>query len=288
MPSGLHGGGHGHWGGGASGGHHHSSGGGYHSGGSFHWVFPATFMLFGRRHHISENKRPLYSLVSFFIVLFVFVALFSGVVWWATSGEIDKIKVDYEYYQDMIDRAEDNPSTLIKTARVISHMYDEDCGKWYYIYTIPKDAWTYPEDEYLTGNTYSIYTREEINAIPVGTYVQVAVNDEEVKKTTDSVPLDYKDIPLEKDGRYVVSTRTFKISRGVCIGSIGGAVLLIVVLIVMVSKARETEDVPADTIPSQDNPRESGNSFPTKCPYCGSRLDRNDVHCPDCGATVRQ
>ena len=291
MPSGMHGGGGGgsHFGGGgASGGHHYSSGGGYHGGGGFHWFFPATFMLFGRRHHISSERQPLFSLVSFFLIITIFAAIISGLLWWSSGDKIETIKVDYEYYQDMIEHAENNPQ-YVKEAIVVSHMYNENCGKWYYTYQIEKDEIDgFGDSGYLSGYTYSIYTRQEILDIPVDTIVQVAVDSETVRKTTDSVPLDHKNIPLERIGEYAESTQTFKISKIVCIVSISGLIILIVLLIVMVAKSRENEEVPADTIPSQQAPRER-ETTPSlaKCPYCGARLGKNDIHCPDCGASIK-
>ena len=290
MPSGMHGGGGGgsHFGGGgASGGHHYSSGGGYHGGGGFHWFFPATFILFGRRHHISSERQPLFSLVSFFLIITIFAAIISGLLWWSSSSQIEKIKVDYAYYQHMIEHAENNPQ-YVKEATVVSHMYNEDCGKWYYVYHIAKDEYGFGETNYLRGYTYSIYTEEEILDIPVDSIVEVAVDSFKVTKDTDSIPLDYKGIPLERDGEYVTNTSTFKTSKIVCIVSISGLVILIVLLIVMVAKSRENEEVPADTIPSQQAPRErETNPSLAKCPYCGARLGKNDIHCPDCGASIK-
>lgn len=286
MPSGSHGGSSGsHSSGGSSSGR--SGGGGFSTYSSRSRV-PRRFR-WGRSVYIIPTKHAGKLAIVSVLIPICFLALMFGFIFFMTAKqEIKKIETDYYYYQDMIDNAESNPEYM-KTGIVTDHFYNEDCDKWYYTYKIQRDDvdWVW-----LEGYTYSCYTREQVKQIPIDSVIQIAVNTRDVTGDTDSIPLDYKDMPLERDGEYVDAKgeRTL----GVWILIIGGIALGvdIIVGVVMVVKYKEKKvegdfgtPMEREWINKMDNETKRTTKH---CDYCGEIVDINARKCPSCGARLNR
>lgn len=271
MPSGSHSGGGGsHFGGGSSDGSHF--GGGSHSG-SGHSVGPMIFMFGGRRYFVGGKARNIVSVLQT-ICVFVFIAIILSASTLSDSKQgIDKIEEDYAYYQSMISYAEAHNEYIV-TGKVTGKFYNDDCDKWYITYSIKID-----ETSNLKGYTFSVYTLDEVSAFQIGNSIDIAVDSVPITLETDSIPLDYKDMPLSRDGEYVdfVSAKTKSIVALVIevlalIGSIAG-----IVVVVLKNKQVVTDDKPESNTTSQTKE-------PTRCAYCGAIVDENENTCHSCGA----
>ncbi len=289
MPSGSHGGGGGSH---SSGGSSFGGGGGIHFGGGSGRGYRGTrtFLFFG-------SRRRLYGfggILSFFcsiLMMFGIFAILGGFIYAVDqSGNIKKIEEDHAYYQDLIDL---NYHT---TAKVTDMFYKFD--KYYITYEIDIPSST----KNLEGYSYCVYTREEAMALMsqnteglgIG-IISVAVNHpvSEINLKTDSIPLDYKDMSLERDGEYV---RMKKYQRnGIIAGcsGIGGIVLAICINLVAVKvsekkEQKEIEESPADLNENDENKTQPEPIYyPQKtkyCPYCGGKMNADDAKCPSCGS----
>lgn len=272
MPSGSHGGHHGsHRGGGSS-----FRGSSFRSGrsSSRRPARPMTLFFFGRHYYVPVEKasviRGLYSLA---FTILIFVAIFL-VPLFSLKADIDKIKVDREYYIAMIENAEQD-SDYLKTAKVTDKFYHEDFKKWYITYTIQTD-----DGQALNGYTFSVYTFDEVNQFVIGQEVPVAVNSKEVTLQTDSITMDYKDIPLESDGEFIQDSKQIKVLMTLSILGGTASVTIIVVATVLLFKRMKKNEL-EKTLAEDPSFKEEG---VTRCKYCGSKVDSTDKSCKNCGA----
>lgn len=280
MPSGLHGGGGGgsHFGGGASGGFGSSGGGN-----GFNMRGPRTFIFFGHSYYFSSHAMQKISMIFFFVIFSAFFVFLGGVSIASAKSNITKIEIDYVYYQDMIEEAEANP-IKIRDGIVVSHFYNENAKKWYFVYKVQKDDYDVDESVWLEGWTYSVYTREQINAIGVGSVVEIAVDSPIVDKNTDSIPIDFKTKKLSDDGEYLsakssltTGTIVLVISSMVTIGLIVGLVLTII----KNAKKEKIEETEKEKV-------ELNKKIGKTCKYCGRPLNEDTETCPSCGAPQKK
>ena len=280
MPSGLHGGGGGgsHFGGDASGGFGSSGGGN-----GFNMRGPRTFIFFGHSYYFSSHAMQKISMIFFFVIFSAFFVFFGGVSIASAKNNIAKIEIDYVYYQDMIEDAEANPIKL-RDGIVVSHFYNENAKKWYFVYKVQKDDYDVDESVWLEGWTYSVYTREQINAIGVGSVVEIAVDSPIVDKNTDSIPIDFKTKKLSDDGEYLsakssltTGTIVLVISSMVTIGLIVGLVLTII----KNAKKEKIEEPEKEKV-------ELNKKIGKTCKYCGRPLNEDTETCPGCGAPQKK
>lgn len=275
MPSGSHGGSAGgHSSGGSSFGGHSRSGTFVNSKGT---RSPRPMVFFGGRYYVPVKQssviRTLF-LIGFFILFFAVMFLISS---FSMKAEINKIKVDQKYYVAMIQNAEQD-SDYLKSAIVTDKFYNEDYNKWYITYTLKT-----VNNEDLNGYTFSVYTLEEVNRFEIGQEIQVAVNSKIVTMQTDSIPLDYKDMPLEKDGQYVNAKTGFVCF--VIISSVLGVIsvaLFVVGGILLAKKIQKNEQIKE----KEENPNLSEQENIVRCKYCGSKLKESSVSCENCGAKL--
>lgn len=251
MPSGSHGGGGGgsHRGGGASfGGGGGSRGGSSRHGSGYHRSTIIMWGWGGRRYHLNTKWSNTVRSLSF---LLVFSVIFMGlglIQLMNGNSFIKQIKVDYYYYQDMIERAlpENNADYMSyrRTATIIDHYYNEDCEKWWFKYSFELD-----NGDMQTGWTYSLYTREQLNQpeYQIDATITIAVASKNVTANTDSVPMDYYQMPLERDGEYVKAQSQKQL--GIILLSTAGAVFVLIVAgqAIIMAKYKESGQPKDDT-----------------------------------------
>ena len=273
MPSGSHGGSSGsHSSGGSSSG---GSWGGGSSGGSSRPPRPMNIWFFGRHYHISagdSGKVSFFLPFIFFCMFFIFGAVILLV---QANNQIDKIKVDREYYLKMIDNALSDDDYL-KDGYVSDFFYNEDCEKWYFTYYI----WTDSGNK-LNGYTFSVYTLDEVSQYSVGQRLDFAVNSKIVTGTTDSINIGYKDIPLENDGEYI-NARNMKAWSIVFICIASTLIVSFIVLTIKRIKKYAEKSAFAET---NDKNTTTDDEY-TYCRYCGSRIRKEYDKCEHCGASV--
>ncbi len=267
MPSGSHGGSAGGHGGGSSGGHggshFGSSRGGFNRG-------PRVIMFFGHPHYINSRKSGWLSFLSMLIVISVIALIIMLFGLSASSNEIKVIENDYNYYQQMIKRAESNPA-YIKQATITGHFVKNGYDKWYMTYTIEQN-----DGNLLEGYTFSIYTLEDLNQYTIGSIVDAAVDSIIVTKDTDSITMDYKNTTLKDDCEYernIHSKTTFTI------GSIVDAIILVGLIVLIIVIIQKSAASPEQEKLQQENQLR-------KCPYCGAKIKNTKDKCPNCGANL--
>ena len=99
----------------------------------------------------------------------------------------------------MIAYAEAHPDHLIE-GTVQTYFLNEDCDKYYVTYYFYTDS-----HERVDGYTYSIYTYAQALQIKHDGTIQLAVDEYPLTTQTDSINMDYKNLPLMEDGEYKVA-----------------------------------------------------------------------------------
>lgn len=281
MPSGSHGGGGGgsHFGGSSGGSHFGSSSGGNRYGGLYNGPrqvgrAPIRFYYFGwggRYYAInSADRRNVFSQIfAALIVLFisVFICVTSVV---SSNASIRKIESDYIYYQDMIAYAEEHNELLV-TGTVKTKFLNEDVGKYYITYYFLDQ-----NGEKVDGYTFSIYTYDEVKNVHSGDDIELAVDSNPITQDTDSINLDYKDMPLSKDGEYE-SLKNGKITS--ILVSVSMLVLFETVIVISLVKQLKNNAQQVEKV--GDEP-----TYSYVCTYCGAKLKKDDTSCPKCGSST--
>lgn len=280
-------------------GHGSSGGGGSHGGGSHFGgghggnsrpITPIHYMWHGRYYYVPAVAT---SRIITCVMTAIFMFIFASLLVVSIFGNIEERNViiaDRERYISMINYAEQNPEYQ-REGRVKGKAYNGDAGKWYYEYVILTEDYGY-----LEGYTYSVYSQEEIDKINLGDTIVFAVDENPVTYNTDSINMDYKNIPLENDGEYITTINSNKMLT---------VVMLIFVIIFIVSLvlairtfrknvARKKEGTEEKDAGIHDEKPSSGNVFaefedntkkpPKKCPYCGSTMKDGEKKCKNCGA----
>ncbi len=281
MPSGSHGGGGGsHFSGGSSFGGGGSRGGSSGGGGGR----PRGPMRFHIGHHyfiISEGRAGFLSFLTALMFMAIFLIVTLSITLGVSDKAINKIKVDRAYYLDMIEYAELHNEYLVN-GEVTDRFYNEDCDRWYVTYKI-----NYQEngvDKTLNGYTFSVYTSEAIRSIRVGDSMQLAVNSNPITSNTDSINVDYKNIPLTDDGEYIkcingkkISITIISIASVVVAGCIAGAILIVI-------KSKQKQQAKVAEEKAKELAEEK--RLNRRCPYCSGKLSPDDKKCPNCGASL--
>ena len=285
MPSGSHGGSGGsHFGGGGS---HFGGGSSFRGGSSISFsrgtrpIRTRRIVILGRPYVFTSGGKNG-SRFSFFGVL-IFVALFfmliGGVVIAAEKSSIQRIEEDHAYYIDMINYAKENPE--YKKEAIITDKFQSDNNNYYLTYKIACASCT---EGYLNGYTFSVYTREEVRNFHIDDVIEVAVNSKTVTSTTDSIPMDYAETPIDADGEWVGSRNGMKIGTGIVIVTGVIAALGVVGIVYTFKKAlkKEEESKIAEAAEKEME------SLKNTCPYCGQLLKEGTVKCPNCGAGLKR
>lgn len=271
MPSGSHGGSSGsHFGGGSSGGSHF---GGGSSGGQFsNRTTPIHWVWHGHSYYIPVSSGS--SIQAWFVAIFVmlFIAILSAVPLFHSNSVINKIQVDRNYYIHMIEKAEQNENYK-KEGTIKDIFYNEDCGKWYFTYEIAYD------DGVLEGYTYSVYSESEIYEFEIGQTLYFAVNNPNVNADTDSINMEYKNIPLEADGEYINAKRNIAVCS-VLLAVFGS--LTIILTIVAIRRLKKV------IMKSQDTSNLTEEEKKKTCVYCGTMFKDGETKCSSCGASRKE
>lgn len=268
MPSGSHGGSAGsHSSGGSSFGGGHSS-----SGGSSSRQTPICYHRHGVRYYVpigqSNGIRAKLSCIFIFLMFIFCLSMVVG----ALSSDINKIKVDREYYIDMIENAEEDED-YCKKGRITDIFYNSSCDKWYFTYAIP-----YSGGE-LEGYTFSVYDSEQIKEFEIGDEIDFAVNNKNVDENTDSINFGYEELSLEADGEYLVARQSLVIVS-ICLGAFVIGVVLLIVWIVVTIKKQSKVVVSTENL----NVEEKKNA----CKYCGTIFNDGENRCSGCGARKQE
>ncbi len=275
------------------GGSHRSSyggGGGYYGGGHHHHHGPRR-MRFGRVY-ISTGST---SFISFFFPIVIFFIILTTLLFVAVSPSSDfktKIEKDYAYYQNMITYAEANQDTHIKDATIKDIWYNEDAERWFFEYQIRYENPNQYGSEYLIleGETYCVYTDEQIFNFNIGDTIQVAVNSDPITSNTDSVPLDYKHKALTDDGEYLLeleSEKSFYTIRTV-FAIITGVMIAILVFTLVRSIKNGTKEATETSSTTSSTTTSTTTTAEKFCSYCGAQIQSGDRKCQICGAPVKK
>ena len=285
MPSGSHRGSRGsHSSGGSRGGSFSSrSYGGSssrHHGGIFVYHGRPRRFRFGRHYYIYTGRSQSVLSLFVFLVFFLFIGIFfTSIIATSTKQEIALIEEDYAYYQDMIDYAKDHEDEgYIVDATVTGKFYHADSERYHIEYRIRT---TY--GGYLDGYTYASYTVEEAANYRINSIIKVAVDSVPITILTDSINMDYENMPLERDGEYLSASKTYKTTNIIRWVLVAIVILMIVILIWYGYKKKEL----ADENEKKEENEKIQESTTTQCRYCGSTLDKTDKKCPNCGAGLR-
>lgn len=280
MPSGSHGGSPGsHSSGGSSFGGSGSSGGNggnRSSGGSRR--SRTRIYFFGRTYYI-PNKISGYVSLLFAFLFFSVTAIFMTSNNISASNQVlTRIKNDYEYYQGIIDIAKDK--NYILEAKVTDTFLNEKGNKYFITYTI------YSNGIALDGYSYSVYTNAEALALLRQETIQVAVTSLPITEKTDSVPLDYEDMPLSRDGEYIMTINNLK--RQKIYTTIAGVIAsnCLIGIIVLCIKYKQKEETPIGDIEDIAYATNTTTSKKRQCKYCGNKNSFNDNSCNSCGARL--
>ena len=273
MPSGSHGGSRGSHSSGGS----RSSSGSSSFGGSFfgggtrrgHHHSRSNVLIFGRTYHLGKPI-GIVALILMIAIFFSFITMFAGfAIMPSEKKEIEKIKEDYYYYQDIISLGN---FTTAEVTDIFSN-----AGKYYITYSIDLP------NSYLD----SVYTRSEaMHLLSVGE-VQVALNKplSQADFNTDSIPTDYKNMPLTNDGEYLMALKGLKTSR-ICayagLSVMVGAIIILVVMSKKSAKKESTQTTSSSTPQTTDNPQQY-----LTCPHCGCKIRPHQNSCSACGNKLK-
>ncbi len=262
--------------------------------------FSTIFISRGIRTSVPQKYKWASILCSFLFIIAIFT-LFFAILFLTLSLNLSKIEQDYMYYQDMISYAENNPDkNLIREAVVKDFALNEECGKYYIIYELDTDDGSGK----LEGYSFSVYT---LTTVPrVDEHISVAVNSSEVTTETDSIPMDYKDMPLTQDGEWIVARKNVTIRNILFIVTATCFLSIIVIYIFLHIKVKKNYNAekqngkefsnnnpPPKKELSQttsqetnfDNPFEK-NYF--KCSNCGADVLPEQRYCPLCGKKIKK
>lgn len=273
MPSGSHGGGGGSHGGGFGGGSHF--GGGHRSSGSSRrGPTPLRIWFFGHRYYVpAEKTSALRGLFTAFFVLILFGFMSTlGLI--AAKDQVKKIEDDNAYYINMINYATTHPDYQI-TGKITGKFRNDDCGKWYLTYSIET-----ANGGTLEGYTYSVYSINEIDQFVVGDNILLAVDSIPVTMRTDSINMDYINIPLENDGEYVGAKNSKRTAMIMTIACFGASVVVAVLTFIKAKKSMKLNELEKEKASSP-----AQNESVKRCKYCGSKQNPDDTKCPNCGAS---
>ena len=299
MPSGSHGG-HSHSGGarvgGSSFGGSHSSHGG--SWGGYRHRGPIFFHFWGHRYVVPTRYSALISLFAVVMVFSIFFIFGGWLMMSSGQSNMDLVKRDYDRYQVMIaDATEANGLLVIGT--IENRYYDDDAGKWYLTYSFPTN-----DGGKINGESYAVYTLAELNQPQycVNAPIELALDrvPESEYDDVDSIPTDYANMPLERDGAYTTAKNTHKAGSTMlwvacCV--LGGSIVLNILIAVTTKKKVATNNNANQTTATETTTATANNGTATAatpvdtdkyCEYCGSKLDTGATKCHLCGARVRK
>lgn len=291
MPSGRSSGG-GHCGGShSSGGGHFGGGGSRHSSGGVFSGFSrgvrgGRSVMFinigGRRYYAGSWVGALLSLMIFALIVSVMCALGVGSTITGNKMDLARMENDYKRYQAMISFAEENPE-YITYGTIEAILPCEQSSKGYYI------EYSFGPDGCKKGYTYCIYSVEDLDnpALKKGKPYKLALDAKESdiinsNIDVDSVNFDYKDTKIEDDFDYVSLKAEIRSMRGLRVGSLLFAGVMIALMVLIVVKSLH-KDTPENAVSSAERMK----ALTTHCEYCGGKVSASEPRCPSCGAKLK-
>lgn len=272
MPSGSHGGSGGsHSSGGSS-----SSSSGFSFGGSSRngSSIGSRFVFLGGSGNQRSSKFDVLTSICIIFMMFSFIVMFAGFVIMPTEKkQINKIKEDYYYYQDIISLGN------ITTAKV-TDIFAKD-GRYYITYSI--DLPNYYFD--LEGYSYAVYSRADAMRLLATGEIEVALNKplNEADMTSDSIPTDYKDMLLTKDIEYVNAVKGLRTSR-IC-AYVGLSVFVCGIIGLTISIKKLKGKSKQTVSPTVSRSTVNGEQY-SNCPHCGCRVRPHQDSCSACGNKI--
>lgn len=226
------------------------------------------------------RKHPLIRLFSTIFSIMI-IALFAAIIAKVSFVmRVQAIKSDYNYYQHMCSWSAEHPNWK-GTAKVTGK--EKKYDKWLITYKIIDPTTNFT----LDGYSFAIYDDEQIEQIQIDDEIEVAMDSFELSINTDSVPMDYYQVPITQDADYLHHT---KISSSV-------TVILVIVAIVTVGIGitngilanKYLKNMRVASFDSGYTPvSENNNLQVVYCDYCHSKLPPNSTKCEHCGASIRQ
>ena len=208
-----------------------------------------------------------------FFAFFIMIASFANIP--TKQQFLNVIKEDYSYYQGIISLGHTT------SAEVTDMFYNSEADKYYIEYKIDIPNTSFD----LEGYSYSVYTQSEaLEYLNRGT-IQIALNKpvSEIDSNTDSIPTDYLNMPLERDGEYIMAVKSLSQSKIFGFGGLAVFVCVIASIVIVTIKLGKKEETEQQTTEAS-----SETSLPQfkECSYCGSNLSINETTCPSCGSKI--
>ena len=151
--------------------------------------------------------------------------------------------------------------------------------KYYITYTFYSNERTY------SGYSFSIYTMD--TAPKKGTEILLAIDDETIDSSTDSIPMDYKNYTLEDDGEYMMLKEQLSYNRAMGIGGVVVAILLVGGSLLVISTAKKKEEEKAEEEKKVEQEKKQEEERKKYCQYCGTKVNPEDKICEQCGARLQ-
>lgn len=225
----------------------------------------------GSGHHSNyyegRNASPSAVLTVIGIILAIIAFTFGGFV---TSDLSMKRTIvnDYNYYQEMIETAFLNSN--YKKSAIVTNKFVGDHDRWWIEYSLNGRK----------NESFAVYSFEEVSKFKIGQTIYVAV-DNPSSKSTDSIPMDYYDMPLGNDAEYI--TYQHNIILHLILTTISGAGSVLLFVLAVKAHKKEKAGTPAEDINLENIPQASTPQT-TKCAYCGGTIPSTETTCPNCGA----
>lgn len=293
MPSGSRGGGGGGHSGGSSGGGR--SGGSHFGGGSRSRLVKGvrngrTVVFIGtgaNRRYISNKLFDVVTMLRVLITFAVFFAIPIIMIISSINGQLEKIKEDYSYYQNMIEVADSMENQNVDGYIIYGTITGKDLkydNKYYLTYSFEAKDGSIVDN----GYTFSTYTFEEVkDLIPGVSQIKLALETNQSNEYTDSIDYNYKYTTLEDDGEYTQITKNKQTLETYLIVLISATVVCLIIMAVILIKGlkkekSETQELNANTSRTiQETPRKE-----MHCRYCGSIVLDGKTSCDNCGAGI--
>ena len=207
-----------------------------------------------------------------------------------TSKErLSVIEADYNYYQDMIRNAENNPEYQVE-AKITAICYDMEYGLYFIEYEVEKDN-SYGTIVHHRQESFAMYTLEESYNLNPGDIIKIAVitNGENI---LESINMDYKNVALEEDIVYAREYEHYKSQKLLTFVIPIFAIILVTLfisIIVKKKKNKENSDNDSNTDTTTTTINTTTATPPAKkCEYCGHIIPAESNQCPGCGATYNK
>jgi len=294
----------GHGGGGFSGGGHS---GGHFGGGSFSgsrgghfggarssaamgihrpWYSPRVMVFGGRTVYLGSGRASAVSVLSVFVVLTIIATIIAGAIWSDAKDKLETIKADYAFYHAMAENAAAN--TNYQTTGTVTGIERYEEGTKYCIFYTFK---TTSGSSTVEGYSFYVYDYASAAQLKSSGSVILALDTtvDKIIKTTDSVPLDYKDTTLDDDDEYLHYVTTRKVARVATLGLVAVSVVLILsaVLVPLTAKKATAEQIAESKNGTSTNANNDNQNTPAgtwRCAYCGTLNDNGKERCDGCGA----